>query len=1289
MTEPQIDNIVAWKKTRSGAWAGRGFHYQHLFSTLMLIRQWAGLAPIGNLIPEGLEDCVIEFSNQEFWLQIKSRHKGTFSQTEIQPILANIYAKAAAIETRIKRNTLVVLEKPPSELKYISVDQLTIGTTEQILVCESPHDDCISILTDCLDSASIIAEGILSDLYKLVASASEENASLSFENRRKISTTEVERRIFERLEAEDPTAINYALTSGILDPVNFNDPVSEPTFYQGVKVTPGHITAGLAFDRAADREKITHILHQHRNVILSGPSGAGKSALLWLSVKNLSSEFRWYQVNAHADASSADAIIRCIRARRPTESSPIGLAFDEVDSTNVDLWNILTGKLKGIPSVYFLGSIRYEDVALISNQADTEFYEINLDETLAKNVWQKLCTENKTKWNHWREPFEHSEGLMLEYVHILTQGKRLATVIEDQVRQRRKEDRHDELAIIRSTAILSTYGGNVNAAKLFELLEIKPENASQALTRLLDEHLVREIKPGVMGGLHVLRSQSLSRASHDEIVYLSSDSLWQGLLAVTNETLPRVIQSILVETSDIDETTTLHKLADILGKNQNIDTWISILTGLGLATLEKNVSTFINISEQHDLQRAQWSLASMFCDPQIDIPELSEFAHWQNLRKTILAFRESPKRDLRHTCLEQLPERCQIPPCENLRQINKLLSCLAPICGGEPIHITISPTFLRNGEHDIREIAALLSTAYLISPKLAEQLVDDLGGEQCLLDCFYSQTPWVNAPLIETDGEHGRTVRSNMYYVAEQDQPNPHETICNICETLIAISPKSEAAASEAITPSGSPISVADFIPWSKNMPRRNIITKTRVAWNVAFRQILLARSVSDSLTNYTLQMTELVKRTEKIFRSFSERWIKGKSITNTDALASEINDIIQAVNALAYTAPGKYLYEMTIPNTEVAQDDQLGTLLTGILGNLLGRIIKTPDTEKPKGVAMFSASLAIQAQESVQSDIWRACIKPPLQELKVLVVRLSNLSYILHELAFDDSQPSIQKIIKSTKKSSLGRAISTAGKICLLNANRRFDKKLKVLESTLKAEGLNIQCWIRPLNETDNVYWPATEIAITLHIQDFEKDALKINQALSLAQTHLGNDWRFRIVPVINNLVVTQLAILPSSYGTLPDQDFAKDWQNHIDIPFLSSPLFEEFEKALGACIQLSAVISCRNLDKLHPDEDKIFSNVIETFEKSRDFVFEAANSSKVEHLLWAYDYLNQIWNMVVTEFKTIKAGKSIKEPLCKSLHFSLAGQENDKSTEIAALRVLILQNECIHKAKTDYFNA
>ena len=80
-------SLEAWQKSRSGAWAGRGFHYQHLVSALILVRQWAGLEPPGCLVPEGLEDCVLEVSGRRIWIQIKSRKNGTFRDEEVRQIL--------------------------------------------------------------------------------------------------------------------------------------------------------------------------------------------------------------------------------------------------------------------------------------------------------------------------------------------------------------------------------------------------------------------------------------------------------------------------------------------------------------------------------------------------------------------------------------------------------------------------------------------------------------------------------------------------------------------------------------------------------------------------------------------------------------------------------------------------------------------------------------------------------------------------------------------------------------------------------------------------------------------------------------------------------------------------------------------------------------------------------------------------------------------------------------------------------------------------------------------------
>lgn len=1280
--QPEHSTIDAWRNSRAGAWAGRGFHYQHLISTLILIRQWAGLAPSGFLVPEGLDDCVVEIADRDIWLQIKSRNNSTFSNTEVQAFLCATRAKAAAAKGAKERYIAIVLEQPRTGFNEISIDQLFEDERPAVYTCGKPVEKGVELLSARLGTAEVIADGIVSDLYKLVADASQTNASVPFEQRRRISTTEVERRIFERLEAEDPSAIDRAMASGILEPVDFRSPVREPAFYQGVKVRPGHVAAGLVLDRPGDTDCVVRTLRQRRHVLISGPSGAGKSALMWLCAHQLAGEQRWYQITARAAVADADAIIRFARARRPTEDSPIGLAFDDVGSANSDLWDVLVRELRGMPFVYLLGSLRQEDAALIANQSDTEFIAVSLDEKLAESIWQKLHADERTSWEHWREPFEHSEGLMLEYVHLLTQGRRLAAVIDEQVRQRQQENRHDELAIIRSTAVLCARGAEVHARNLFSLLGIKLDDASRALSRLVDEHLVRESRPGVLGGLHMLRSQVLSKASHDEAAFLSADSLWQSLPAVTNDTLPRTVQSILAEARDEGETTALHRLAETLGASSDIDVWVAILTGLGLATLERRVALFMDVLEKHGVQRAQWSLASMFCDPDTNIPELSEFEQWQGLRDAVLAFRALPKADLRPACLEHLSKEGVIPSCQNVQQANKLLSCLAPICGGEPVRLPITPDFVCDGAQDIRQVADLLSTAYLIEPDLARVLVHAFGGEAALFAFFRSQTPWVSTPFVDPIGARGRTVRCDWYYVAQQEQPDPHESVRSICETLIAMSPDSDAAASDAVNPQGLPIAIGDLTPWSMNIARAYLPAKARVAWNVAFRQILLARSTSDTLTNYTRQMTELVRRTEKVFRLFTEKWIQRKSIGNADSLAAEINEIIQAVNTLAFSSPEIPTSEMTVPAQGAGNDDSLGALLTGILGNLLRRVSKIPSEERAKGPATFAGALAAQAREHRQSAIWRTSSKPPLRELDALVERLGDVASILHEIAHDDSQSAVQGIIASARKGQLGKAVHKAARRCRSLANQRFDQRLSALESALRDNGWNARCWSRPIDEADSVYWPALEVAVLVEIAALATDAEYIEDSLALGQDHLGADWRFRIVPVINGYVVPALAVLSSSIGPLPDEDFAMDWLGDIDRPFLSPEIIDRFDEALAACTQLSGILACRDPDNLHPEENEAFSKAFESFEHNRDLVAAAAESVGSEHLAWACNYLNETWDKVVHEFESARAGKPAAQPLCMIAHHAISGQVNDQTTELVAARTYILQEECFRTA-------
>ena len=1226
-------------------------------------------------MPEGLEDCVIESRDHFTWIQAKSRSQGNFRQAEVRGILDVVAAKALRFSTLHDIRTAVVLEQPPTGVTAAAISQLFDGGSGKVLLCKSPAQDILDFLLSRLTVAPVIAEGIASDLYRLVADASAANAALSFDNRARISTTDVERRILDRLEAEDPSAIDEAIISGILGPVDFTTPVDEPSFYQGVKVRPGHVAAGLVLERRADVHNVVDSLKHRRHVLLSGPSGAGKSALAWLSANSLAGEMRWFEVTSTAAPSHAQSVVRFVRSREPTQASPIALVFDDIGVGRSDLWSVLARELRGLPAVYLLGSVREEDLILIRDRVDTNVIPVALNAALAETIWEKLSTQRETNWIHWREPFEQSAGLLLEYVHLLTRGRRLATVIEDQVRQRELESRDDELAIIRSTAVLSAHGGEVDASRLFQLLQLQADVAGKALKRLLDEHLVLEDVPGVLGGLHTLRSRALLDASHDEVTYLSQDTLWRCLPAVTHDTLPRVIQSILAAASEDKEAKALAAIADVLRIAHDVETWVATLTGLGLATLERHVASFIDSLDRHGVPRAQWSLASMFASSGVEVPGMQQSEYLENLRNAIGAFRVSAKRDLRSDCLDRLPGGCGPPPCDTVSQANRLLSGLVPICGIRPTEPALQLDFVDQAVTDIREVATLLATAYAGRPERARSLVEELGGQQALLDSFRSQIAWTTDPVFESDGRHGRTIRADWFHLFERQHSDPHDFVGEICETLIALSPDVDAVASDALDPGGRPITIGEFRPWSKNMPRASLPAKSLVAWNVAFRQILLSRVGSGTLTEYAHKMAALVRRTEKVFRAFTEKWIKGKKSPNVSGWAAEANEIIGAVNSLAHAVPETPAPVMTEPVRGGGVGDTLGALLTGVLGNLLGRL---SDTGGAKSAATFAGDLANQALKHQQSEIWRTTTSPPLKELVNLENRLQDVSCILHELSQDSGQAALGAILKTARKRSLNKSVGGAANHCRTRAKRRFESSLRRIRDALELSGHAVHCLSRPILESDSPYWPAREVAILVDFGDLgPKSLLVLEEVLDLAQKHLGDDWPYRAVPVINGRILASLALCPSSNVPLPDQDFARNWAPHVDQPMVSGASTRPLDDGVNACNLISAILTCRGAQNLHPLERDALSHSVQAFDRSRGEVADLANRTGLETWVLARDYLDEAWSQVVEEYVAHKDRRQVENPLCMAPYKSLSGRMSDQVAQLAEIRLAILEDE------------
>ena len=1131
------------------------------------------------------------------------------------------------------------------------------------------------LLLEKLRVANVVADVLVSHLYKLMAENAAANASLLYEEMRRFTTSDVERRICDCLDISDITAIDDALRSGWMVPVDLSSPTVEPGFYQGVKVNPGHVVAGLVLDRPKETKNIVRQVQFRRQVLVSGPSGAGKSALVWMAVSSMRSTMRWYQVTTQAGPSETAAIIRFIRSRRPSNASPIGLVFDDLADVSTSLWNALCSDLRGLPGVSMLGSIRNEDLDLITNRAEVAVVAAELDGPLARNLWESLDSQDKTTWQHWREPFEESNCLMLEYMHLLTYGKRLKELIRDQVHQRVKEDRQDELAILRCTSAINSHGGEVTASTLFQILGMPLNRAYRALQRLLDEHLVRESSEGMLGGLHRLRSQALLDASHDEIVYLQSQSLWKSLPATSVETLPAVIRSILREVPLDAVLEPMQRLADTLGISKNVAVWTAILTGLGWSTLHQHAIPFMQLLRRREIPPIHWGLACLYLDPLLGESESVEGL--RRLHDAAREFQANSKPDLRAQFLRLLPTGAPELTCTDPIEANRLLAALVPLGGGDSISLTVIFDFACYETWNVDELASLLATATMLQPAVVEDILKAVGGELRLLKLFKSQTPWVTVPLIEVTDESTRTIKTDWFYVSEQYQPDPNKAIFDICTTLLSLSPFSHLAAVDATDPTGQPLDRPDGAPLcSKRIARKYLVPKARTAWLYAFRQVVYAQMGPSSLTEYTHKMALLIKKTELLFQQFNDGWILGKdtqqsTIAQIDELASQV---LETAHPAADITPAF----MTNPVNGQSLVSPLSTLLLQILNNLVPRMSNLRGETYPKAISSFAGGLSGRAREQMGSEIWRTMSSPPMEDLDSLATRLYDISSILHEKANSESLSLFKQFVKTARRKRVSNIVQDVAQQSNTRGERRLQHRLKRLVKESRAHGLAVHHWKRPIEQAESPFWPPFEIALGVNVASDLSNISDIERIQAIGQENLGNNWPFRVVPVVDGQIESALAVLPLSVGALPDTEFTRNWEHHIDLPFVNAEISRVFDEAIAACRQQSEIASCRNLADLHPEEARVLANIEKKFRHDRDTYNRYVESTELDDSFGlAQTFIEEVGAEIEHEVETSKSGMQVDDPFWLGLRLNPEGEDCEGVEAYIYLLMLLRQAE------------
>jgi hypothetical protein len=531
-----------WQRVRAGAATVAGVRYQLAVSAFLLAGARSHLE-LQELTPEGLEDVDCRLTDgAPLLVQAKDRAAGAgrFGIAELRAALEHAKdalrlspnARFAVItdaeftaglsETSFHRSVAEALPDPAARLlegrDRAEAAELRSALARTHLVrleWLDVHDAARQrIAASYALPPAVAALAYVSLLEQLSATASEQRQRQR-EGALRLRPSDLDA-LVQRLQGiVDVDRLARAEREGLIAPVDFTRPVELPPerFLLGVDVEPGHIAAGLDVIRAGELEQIFAGLRDDQYVLIAGPSGAGKSALLWRAAYELGGRFRLLRLRQLGHAELPE-LLRYIEAQRPSASAPLLICGDDLGRPALAAWEDAVDRLLELPGMHVLGAVREEDFRASLLRGRARVIRPALDRRLADEVVAQLERRQTAFAREPEEAFARADGLLMEFVALLIEGRRLRDIVNAQVEERLAPERTAEREVLRHVCTAHSHGVALPAASLASLA-VPTDQLPTALQRLEDEFLLRHLDSDHWVGLHELRSRVVAARLHD------------------------------------------------------------------------------------------------------------------------------------------------------------------------------------------------------------------------------------------------------------------------------------------------------------------------------------------------------------------------------------------------------------------------------------------------------------------------------------------------------------------------------------------------------------------------------------------------------------------------------------------------------------------------------------------------------------------------------------------------------------------------------------------------------
>ena len=1162
--------------SRAGSNAGRGFRYQDAVSAWLAVEIWAGRREPATLIPEGGDDVELRGEETSF-IQIKSRreHLGKYTKGEAAGHIEDLWKRSLGSLQQPERLELVLerevddLDPLPGQPAYRSVQGLTKSKLSKfskasdlfpktsLIVSTKPREQTICLISNRQCCSSIAAEMCFAALLTRVGTLANDNGRLTSEGYQGLSVSDTETIIRDTLVAVDVDAIERAIREGVCESVDFLTPLDDPNFYLGVDVEPGHLAAGLVSERPGTSLALEKGIKERRAALIVGPSGAGKSALMWETANKLRHTVRWFRIR-RMSAADIPSIRQLIRSYRASEDSPVGFVMDDVGRNGSESWEALIKEAMAVPGVVLLGSIREEDIVQIAERARAAEVRADPDDELAERLWRELREAKKTEWQGWREPWQKSDGLLLEYVHILTRGQRMRELLADQVAARIKDhERLLELEILRSGAWAGMANAEIDAPRLANALSVSEADLCRALLRLIHEHLIRSPSPGALAGLHQLRSEELWKLTHQMPLPTLEASFERTVASVPATDLEPLVTDAL-STRRLPVPAVLNSLIVRLESDPDSRAFASALRGLGAGRISASVEEWLEATETKALPRMQVGTAAILGMADIDLGSLDIFPEVRAAADLFALIKDSPKDDPRRVLMDGMaqPILSTLITTADPASLDEILGALVgvPLSGAMRTALMQVPTSLLDA--DLHILGSVMGSLSTIDREVAIQWVDEVGQETFFAR-IEKETAWAG-PVTTEDADDGVIVRCDFWYIADSVQGNPHEEVVNLCQLMMALCPSADISMSNAITACGELAGFSQLPLAEKRIPRANLPPPSVKNWNRRWRDQISRRVAAPTYSDYLARgvaiLETLVPTLEKLF----DAHLRGKNVPARlyealNLLNSEVEALTPpAVSSLEASGGGSGDFGKT--------NAEFQNLLHNTSVNLINRFVKLPDQS---GAYISWLNNLIDNVETVIADEpWQLIGDSPPPTLTRLKALLKSLRLLAGE-AHERKEPPLATWIAYGKRARPDNALGFITSKAKPAGKKRLAKRKAGFEQAADKAGINAEFHLRTTVEHISP-WPPADVLALLPTTDIVGAVHALAENAELLQSLVGSSTCLTVMPLIDRIALPALA--RSGHQTLlPDAKAAVVWAEQLGLPYAPSETAGLFGEVLS----------------------------------------------------------------------------------------------------------------------------